>query len=65
MLAKDGGTTYGTNMVLTAGVGGKSYAVQGIMNVTATLMNNDDEGVLFAIVNRLIDCMVRTLVITY
>jgi len=43
LLAKDGGPTYGTNIVLTAGVGGQSYGVQGILHVTVTLKNNDNE----------------------
>ena len=33
LLATDGGQIFGTNIVLTAGVGGQSYGVQGIMNV--------------------------------
>jgi len=31
LLAKDGGHIFGTNIVLTAGVGGQSYGFQGIM----------------------------------
>ena len=42
LLAKDGGPTYGTNIVLTVGVGVQSYGVQGIMNVTVTLQNNEE-----------------------
>jgi len=56
LLAKDGGPTYGTNIVLTAGVGGQSYGVQGIMNVTVTLMNNDDDGSVKHICLRAIVC---------
>ena len=41
-LARDG-STYGTNIVLTAEVGGQSYEMQWIMDVTVTLKNNDDE----------------------
>jgi len=37
LLATDGGQNFGINIVLTAGVGGQSYGVQGIMNVTVTL----------------------------
>ena len=36
LLATDGGQIFGTNIVLIAGVGGQSYGVQGIMNVTVT-----------------------------
>ena len=43
LLAKDGGLTYVTNIVLTAGIVRKSYGVQGIMNVTVTVKNNVDE----------------------
>ena len=55
-LAKDGGPTYGTNIILTAGVGGQSYGVQGIMNVTVTLKNNEDEESVRHIFLRTIVC---------
>ena len=39
LLNKDGGTSYKTDIILTAGV---AYGVQGIMNLTITLTNNDE-----------------------
>ena len=42
LLNGDGGTLYKTDIILTAGVGGLSYGVQGVMNLTITLTNNDD-----------------------
>jgi len=42
LLVKDGGPTYGTNIVLTAVLRGQSYGVQGIMNVTVALKNNEE-----------------------
>ena len=45
LLAKDGGPMYGTNIVLTAGVGGQSYGMQGVINVTALKNTYDEESV--------------------
>ena len=42
LLNADGGTLYKTDIILTAGVGGLSYGVQGVMNLTITLTNNDE-----------------------
>ena len=36
LLEREGGSIFDTNIVLTAGVGGSSYDVQGIMNLTKT-----------------------------
>ena len=41
LLNADGGTLYKSDIILTAGVGGRSYSVQGIMNLTITLTNNE------------------------
>jgi len=40
LLANEGDQTYDTNIFLTAGVGGQTYGVQGIMNLTIT--TNDE-----------------------
>jgi hypothetical protein len=42
LLRQDGGRTYDTNITVTAGVGGKSYDVQGIMNLTITFETPQD-----------------------
>ena len=42
LLNADGGTLYKTDIILTAGVGGRSYGVQGVMNMTLALTNHDD-----------------------
>jgi hypothetical protein len=36
LLDRDRGTRYDTSVALTSGVGGRSYGVQGIMNLTIT-----------------------------
>ena len=56
MLNKDGGTLYKTDIILTAGVGGQSYGVQGIMNLTIMLTNNDEDQTLRHIFLRAIVC---------
>jgi hypothetical protein len=61
LLNADGGTLYKTDIILTAGVGGLSYGVQGVMNLTITLTNNDNTQrhiFLRAIVCR--DVLIRT-----
>jgi len=42
LLERDGGSIFETNIVLTAGVGGTSYGVQGIMNLTITFPGGQD-----------------------
>ena len=42
MLGLDGGQTYDTDVVLTAGVGRRSYGVQGIMNLAISFTNGHD-----------------------
>jgi len=56
LLAKDGGQTYDTNIVLTSGVGGQSYKVQGIMNLTITFTVDDKEELMRHLCLRAIVC---------
>ena len=42
LLKADGGSLFKTDIILTAGVGGRSYGVQGVMKLTITPMNHDD-----------------------
>ena len=42
LLERDGGSIFETNIVLTVGVGGTSYGVQGIMNLTITFPGGQD-----------------------